>query len=125
MSVSKWKYTPACDGDYCVGDCDLCSKEPEAKAKPTYIDKDKLMNEFIEFVAPSNRDSSLPIPTWNDAVSLLGSAPDADVEAVVHCNDCEYYETEGNYCNRDIVKSLLSTEPTDFCSWAERRESNE
>ena len=41
---------------------------------PTYIDKDKLMKEFIEFVAPSNRDSSLPIPTWNDAVSLLGSA---------------------------------------------------
>lgn len=27
MSVSKWAYDPDyCDGDYCVGDCDLCSK---------------------------------------------------------------------------------------------------
>ena len=27
MSVDKWAYTPeACDGDICVGDCDLCSK---------------------------------------------------------------------------------------------------
>ena len=29
MSVSKWRYTEACDGDYCCGDCDCCSKEPE------------------------------------------------------------------------------------------------
>lgn len=27
MSVSKWSYIPAkCDGDYCPGDCDGCSK---------------------------------------------------------------------------------------------------
>lgn len=27
MSVSKWAYEPdKCDGDICVGDCDLCSK---------------------------------------------------------------------------------------------------
>ena len=27
MSVSKWAYEPEkCDGDYCPGDCDLCSK---------------------------------------------------------------------------------------------------
>ena len=24
MSVSKWKWTPQCDEDYCVGDCDNC-----------------------------------------------------------------------------------------------------
>ena len=25
MSVSKWAYTPeVCDGEICVGDCDLC-----------------------------------------------------------------------------------------------------
>ena len=28
MSVSKWAYKPEkCDGDYCPGDCDNCSKE--------------------------------------------------------------------------------------------------
>jgi len=27
MSVSKWAYSPErCDGDYCPGDCDRCSK---------------------------------------------------------------------------------------------------
>ena len=30
MSVSRWKYTEQCDGDYCCGDCDYCNKEPEA-----------------------------------------------------------------------------------------------
>lgn len=30
MSVSKWAYTPEkCDGDTCVGDCDLCGKAEE------------------------------------------------------------------------------------------------
>lgn len=27
MSVSKWAYSPAkCDGEPCVGECDMCSK---------------------------------------------------------------------------------------------------
>ena len=27
MSVSKWAYSPEkCDGEYCIGDCDLCYK---------------------------------------------------------------------------------------------------
>lgn len=30
MSVSKWSYDPdKCDGDYCPGDCDNCSKAEE------------------------------------------------------------------------------------------------
>ena len=29
MSVSKWRYTEACDGRPCVGDCDYCSFDPE------------------------------------------------------------------------------------------------
>lgn len=27
MSVSLWAYIPEnCDGDFCIGDCDLCGK---------------------------------------------------------------------------------------------------
>lgn len=27
MSCSKWAYDPEkCDGDFCPGDCDICSK---------------------------------------------------------------------------------------------------
>lgn len=30
MGVSKWAYDPEkCDGDYCPGDCDFCSFDPE------------------------------------------------------------------------------------------------
>ena len=25
MSVSKWRYSEACEGKPCIGDCDLCS----------------------------------------------------------------------------------------------------
>ena len=39
------------------------------------VDADALMEEFAEFVAPANRSDFEPTPTWNDAVSLLGSAP--------------------------------------------------
>lgn len=35
MSVDKWAYSPErCDGDACVGDCDLCQK---AKTSPSNI----------------------------------------------------------------------------------------
>lgn len=34
MSVSKWAYTPEkCDGDYCPGDCDNCSKANEDESE--------------------------------------------------------------------------------------------
>ena len=29
MSVSKWAWRQACDGDYCPGDCDKCPKAEE------------------------------------------------------------------------------------------------
>ena len=39
------------------------------------IDADALMKEFAEFVKESNNSDFADVPTWNDAVSLLGSAP--------------------------------------------------
>ncbi len=44
------------------------------------IDADALMHEFAEFVRASNNSDFADVPTWNDAVSLLGSAP-AIIEA--------------------------------------------
>lgn len=44
-----------------------------------YIDADLLMKEFCDFVRPSNNSDFATVPTWNDAVSLVGSAPTADV----------------------------------------------
>lgn len=39
------------------------------------IDADALMKEFAEYVRASNNSDFARCPTWNDAVSLLGSAP--------------------------------------------------
>lgn len=39
------------------------------------IDADALMREFAKFVKASNNSDFAKVPTWNDAVSLLGSAP--------------------------------------------------
>ena len=39
------------------------------------IDADALMEECAKFVAPSNRSDYISTPTWNDAVSLIDSAP--------------------------------------------------
>lgn len=39
------------------------------------IDADALMKEFAEFVKDSNNSDFANVPTWNDAVSLVGSAP--------------------------------------------------
>ena len=34
MSVSKWAYEPEkCDGDICVGECDLCPKAHEEESE--------------------------------------------------------------------------------------------
>lgn len=58
------------------------------------IDADALMKEFAEFVAPSNRSDFEPIPTWNDAVSLLGSAPTLDVVPTDYHDKCMKVEIE-------------------------------
>ena len=44
------------------------------------IDADALMKEFAEFVKNSNNSDFAEVPTWNDAVSLLGSAPTIEPE---------------------------------------------
>lgn len=42
------------------------------------ISRQALMKEFSDFVRESNNSDFAPTPTWNDAVSLVGSMPSAD-----------------------------------------------
>lgn len=44
------------------------------------ISKKALMKEFADFVRRSNNSDFAPTPTWNDAVSLVGSMPSAQPE---------------------------------------------
>lgn len=54
------------------------------------IDADALMKEFAEYVRDSNNSDFERCPTWNDAVSLLGSAPTVVPELPKHfmSDDC-------------------------------------
>lgn len=57
------------------------------------IDADELMKECAIFVAPANNSDFAEVPTWNDAISLIGSAPTIDAVPVVRCKDCKWYGT--------------------------------
>lgn len=79
------------------------------------IDADALMKEFAKFVRRSNNSDFAPIPTWNDAVSLTGSAPTvdaverkkgkwmhkkitADFHVVGQCSVCKERRRIDNFC---------------------------
>lgn len=39
MSVSLWAWNPGCEGDFCPGDCDHCSRKEEDDAEDRGHDK--------------------------------------------------------------------------------------
>lgn len=53
-----------------------------------HVDADALMREFAEFVRASNNSDFADVPTWNDAVSLVGSAPTIETEPYIEF--CEW-----------------------------------
>ena len=54
------------------------------------ISRQALMKEFSDFVRASNNSDFEPIPTWNDAVSLVGSMPSAQPEEVIPHRNYQY-----------------------------------
>ena len=52
----------------------------ETKAETDTISRQALMKEFSDFVRASNSSDFAQTPTWNDAVSLVGSMPSAQPE---------------------------------------------
>lgn len=100
MSVSKWKYTEACDGDYCVGDCDLCNKEPESEQFSTeHIAKavEKLNERPEQSVADDLK------------AYFTQMLQNADFVRVVRCKNCKYYKS---YCEK--YKSFCAYHITEY-----------
>ena len=85
------------------------------------IDADALHREFIDFIRASNNKT----PNWNDAVSLVGSAPTVDAVPVVRCGECKNRDPEDHKC--DCGHGILWQLPREddwFCADGERK-SNE
>ena len=74
MSVSLYRYTESCDGEYCCGDCDVCSKE-ERKI-PRYIDADVLKEDVEYFFEYS-------LALIDSIEERIDKIPTADVKPVV------------------------------------------
>lgn len=76
MSVSKWAYEPdKCDGEPCVGDCDLCDKKE-------IILRDRRYTIFAAHIMSKIL-----------AIYITDEKFKADIDAVV--NDGSYIEVEG------------------------------
>ena len=69
------------------------------------IDADALMKEFSKFVKDSNNSDFADVPTWNDAVSLVESAPTIELERKkgrwidLRCSECGQVDmSKPNFC---------------------------
>lgn len=71
MSVNKWAYEPKkCDGDFCIGDCDLCGKANNSYCHDALVDWESVNHpkhytdgkiEVIDFI----EDKKLPYHLGN------------------------------------------------------------
>ena len=60
MSASKWRYTEACDGEYCIGDCDLCDKEPETEEGKKMTNAE-FMIEYGRFIIVDRTEKTVEV----------------------------------------------------------------
>lgn len=90
MSVSRWRYTTACDDHMgeCVGDCDLCSFEPKEMTREEAIEK---LEAFAPFVVDDTRE-----------------AVDMAIEALSTYNKCDF-------CRNAEVRSSVGSSNYKMC----------
>lgn len=86
-----------------------------------YVNADELTQ-----VLQGIRVSGAKVLDFNDALDwvcdVIGELPVVDI---VHCKDCKHYTTDnGGGCNKENGGLMFATE-TDFCSYGERKETNE
>lgn len=83
------------------------------------IDADALHREFIDFIRASNNKT----PNWNDAVSLVGSAPTVDAVEVVRCEDCKHRAGHmDGYTKCDRTERIRIWHPDDwYCAYGKRK----
>lgn len=84
-----------------------------------YISREAAFKEFAKFVRGSNNSDFLDAPTWNDAVSLIGSLHAADVVEVVRCRECVFFD--GTKPGQPNILCFQMHE-NDFCSYGERKD---
>lgn len=85
-----------------------------------YIDADKLI-ERLKFKRDTDTIDRNKYSGLECAIAQCKKAPTADVVEVVRCKDCKHYKGEQSNCW--LMRAKM--QPTDYCSYGERREENE
>ena len=73
------------------------------------ISRQAVMKEFSDFVRKSNNSDFAPTPTWNDAVSLVGSMPSAQIAIDINVGDTIYRQQAIDALN-DEYHGMISDE---------------
>lgn len=86
-----------------------------------YIDVEPLEEKLKEHIKKT--ESELMLGALSTFLRVLDITPTADAVPVVRCKDCKYWGEVGTVCRKlDNVMFWYGTDPTDFCSFAERRD---
>ena len=91
---------------------------------PKYID------QSVAIARLTHIEVTRPTATMTDAKRALADMFPADVASVVQCKDCIFWEKgtrDDGFCfSRYVVCGSLTPRrnPTDFCSYGERKEPN-
>ena len=87
---------------------------------PRYIDADALLKDIEKSVVFTVRtgQKSPEIRGANKIVDRIKSAQAVDMQEVIRCKDCRYWN------NGDCYRLELS-KPDDFCSYGERKDADE
>ena len=78
-------------------------------------------NRIIDFIDCGHLRNPLELCfSESEVVNMLEQAPTVPAEVVVHCENCQHYQEDNiNWCTLDGT----DRNPTDYCSYGERRES--
>ena len=109
MSVSKYRWTPACDGQPCVGDCDLCRVDNLQSG--IYTDNPDDTLRYVQTTVPV-------FDHWGY------EKKQDDYVQVVRCAECRYMDDSYHPMGFDGMCRYWNYHSTDyswFCSNGERR----
>ena len=112
MSASKYRWTPACDGQPCVGDCDLCRVDNLQSG--IYTDNPDDTLRYVQTTVPV-------FDHWGY------EKKQDDYVQVVRCKDCKYYysiteeKTIGKCC---IFDGWSLAHENDFYSRGKRNDAH-
>ena len=92
-------------------------------AKPRYIDADGLREYWL------TNGKNERVYNTNDFLDSIDYQPTADVQPVVHCNECQWHDGEGDqmYCLNDFWNFNFTPNvyDSDFCSHGDKLDGDE